>query len=162
MKEKILQNISKNSRLSSEDLAAMLSASPEEIEQAMREMEEQGIICGYPTLINWDKTENDERVTALIELKVSPERGRGFDKVAERIYQFEEVESLYLMSGGFDLTVIIVGKSMKEVARFVSTKLAPMESIVSTATHFVLKKYKEHGLSLVEGKPADERQLITP
>lgn len=162
MKEKILQNISKNSRLSSEDLAAMLSATPEEIEQAMREMEEQGIICGYPTLINWDKTENDERVTALIELKVSPERGRGFDKVAERIYQFEEVESLYLMSGGFDLTVIIVGKSMKEVARFVSTKLAPMESIVSTATHFVLKKYKEHGLSLVEGKPADERQLITP
>lgn len=162
MKEKILQNISKNSRLTSEDLAAMLSATPEEIEQAMREMEEQGIICGYPTLINWDKTENDERVTALIELKVSPERGRGFDKVAERIYQFEEVESLYLMSGGFDLTVIIVGKSMKEVARFVSTKLAPMESIVSTATHFVLKKYKEHGLSLVEGKPADERQLITP
>lgn len=162
MKEKILQNISKNSRLTSEDLAAMLSATPEEIEQAMQEMEEQGIICGYPTLINWDKTENDERVTALIELKVAPERGRGFDKVAERIYQFEEVESLYLMSGGFDLTVIIVGKSMKEVARFVSTKLAPMESIMSTATHFVLKKYKEHGLSLVEGKSADERQLITP
>lgn len=162
MKEKILQNISKNSRLTSEDLAAMLAATPEEIEQAMQEMEEQGIICGYPTLINWDKTENDERVTALIELKVAPERGRGFDKVAERIYQFEEVESLYLMSGGFDLTVIIVGKSMKEVARFVSTKLAPMESIVSTATHFVLKKYKEHGLSLVEGKSADERQLITP
>ena len=162
VKEKILQNISKNSRLTSEDLAAMLSATPEEIEQAMQEMEEQGIICGYPTLINWDKTENDERVTALIELKVAPERGRGFDKVAERIYQFEEVESLYLMSGGFDLTVIIVGKSMKEVARFVSTKLAPMESIMSTATHFVLKKYKEHGLSLVEGKSADERQLITP
>ncbi len=162
MKEKILQNISKNSRLTSEDLAAMLAATPEEIELAMQEMEEQGIICGYPTLINWDKTENDERVTALIELKVAPERGRGFDKVAERIYQFEEVESLYLMSGGFDLTVIIVGKSMKEVARFVSTKLAPMDSIVSTATHFVLKKYKEHGLSLVEGKSADERQLITP
>lgn len=162
MREKILQNISKNSRLSSEDLAAMLSATPEEIEQAIREMEEQGIICGYPTLINWDKTEEDERVTALIELKIVPQRGRGFDKVAERIYQFEEVESLYLMSGGFDLTVIIVGKSMKEVARFVSTKLAPMESIMSTATHFVLKKYKEHGLSLVEGKASDERQLITP
>lgn len=162
MKEKILQNISKNSRLSSEDLAAMLAATPEEIQQAMQEMEEQGIICGYPTLINWDKVEDDDRITALIELKVAPERGRGFDKVAERIYQFEEVESLYLMSGGFDLTVIIVGKSMKEVARFVATKLAPMESIVSTATHFVLKKYKEHGLSLVEGKASDERQLITP
>ena len=162
MKEKILQNISKNSRLSTEDLAAMLAATPEEIQQAMQEMEEQGIICGYPTLINWDKVEDDDRITALIELKVAPERGRGFDKVAERIYQFEEVESLYLMSGGFDLTVIIVGKSMKEVARFVATKLAPMESIVSTATHFVLKKYKEHGLSLVEGKASDERQLITP
>ena len=162
MKEKILQQISKNSRLSSEDLAAMLAATPEEIQQAMQEMEEQGIICGYPTLINWDKVEDDDRITALIELKVAPERGRGFDKVAERIYQFEEVESLYLMSGGFDLTVIIVGKSMKEVARFVATKLAPMESIVSTATHFVLKKYKEHGLSLVEGKASDERQLITP
>ena len=162
MKEKILQNISKNSRLSTEDLAAMLAATPEEIQQAMQEMEEQGIIWGYPTLINWDKVEDDDRITALIELKVAPERGRGFDKVAERIYQFEEVESLYLMSGGFDLTVIIVGKSMKEVARFVATKLAPMESIVSTATHFVLKKYKEHGLSLVEGKASDERQLITP
>lgn len=162
MKEKILQNISKNSRLSTEDLAAMLAATPEEIQQAMQEMEDQGIICGYPTLINWDKVEDDDRITALIELKVAPERGRGFDKVAERIYQFEEVESLYLMSGGFDLTVIIVGKSMKEVARFVATKLAPMESIVSTATHFVLKKYKEHGLSLVEGKASDERQLITP
>lgn len=161
MKEKILQNISKNSKLSTEDLAAMLAATPEEIEEAITEMEREGVICGYPTLINWDKTDC-ERVTALIELKVAPERGRGFDKVAERIYQFEEVKSLYLMSGGFDLTVIIDGKSMKEVARFVATKLAPMESIVSTATHFVMKKYKEHGLSLVEGKTGDERQLITP
>ncbi len=161
MKEKILKNIAKNSKLSTEDLAAMLSATPEEIEQALKAMEEDGVICGYPTLINWDKTDC-ERVTALIEVKVSPERGRGFDKVAERIYQFEEVESLYLMSGGFDLTVIIDGKSMKEVARFVATKLAPMDSIVSTATHFVLKKYKEHGLPLVQEKKGDERQLITP
>jgi DNA-binding Lrp family transcriptional regulator len=161
VKEKILKNIAKNSKLSTEDLAAMLSATPEEIEQALKAMEEDGVICGYPTLINWDKTDC-ERVTALIEVKVSPERGRGFDKVAERIYQFEEVESLYLMSGGFDLTVIIDGKSMKEVARFVATKLAPMDSIVSTATHFVLKKYKEHGLPLVQEKKGDERQLITP
>lgn len=113
---KILRNIAKNGKLSTEDLAAMLAASPEEIEKEMNAMEEQGIICGYPTLINWDKT-GCEHVTALIEVTVAPERGRGFDKVAERIYQFDEVESLYLMSGsGFDLTVIIVGKTMKEVA----------------------------------------------
>lgn len=161
MQEKILRNIATNSKLSTEDLAAMLEATPEEIQQQVRQMEEQGIICGYPTLINWDKADC-EHVTALIEVKVTPERGRGFDKVAERIYQFEEVESLYLMSGGFDLTVIIDGKSMKEVAMFVATKLATMESVMSTATHFVLKKYKEYGLSLVSEKKGDERQLITP
>lgn len=161
MQERILRNIVKNSKLSTEDLAAMLEASPEEIDREMQEMEKQGIICGYPTLINWDRA-NCEHVTALIEVTVAPERGRGFDKIAERLYQFDEVESLYLMSGGFDLTVIIVGKTMKEVAWFVATKLAPMESVMSTATHFVLKKYKEHGLSLVTEKSSDERQLITP
>jgi len=147
MQEKILRNIAKNGKLSTEDLAAMLAASPEEIEKEMNAMDKTG--C--------------EHVTALIEVTVAPERGRGFDKVAERIYQFDEVESLYLMSGsGFDLTVIIVGKTMKEVAWFVATKLAPMESVMSTATHFVLKKYKEHGLSLVAEERGDERQLITP
>ena len=161
MKERLLKIIAANSRLSTEDLAAMLSAEPGEVEKALSEMEKDGVICGYPTLINWDKTDC-ENVTALIEVKISPERGRGFDKVAERLYQFEEVESLYLMSGGFDLTVIISGRSMKEVAWFVATKLAPMDSVVSTGTHFVLKKYKEYGLSLVEGKTRDERQLITP
>lgn len=161
MKEKILRNIAKNGKLSTEDLAAMLDSTPEEIEKEIKQMEEEGVICGYPTLINWDKTDC-ERVTALIEVKVIPERERGFDKIAERIYQFEEVESVYLMSGGFDLTVIIDGRSMKEVARFVTTKLSPMKSIQSTATYFVLKKYKEHGLPMVEGKSGDERQLITP
>lgn len=161
MKEKILRNIAKNGKLSAEDLAAMLDSTPGEIEKEIRQMEADGVICGYPTLINWDKTDC-ERVTALIEVKVIPERERGFDKIAERIYQFEEVESVYLMSGGFDLTVIIDGRSMKEVARFVTTKLSPMKSIQSTATYFVLKKYKEHGLPMVEGKSGDERQLITP
>lgn len=161
MREKILRNIAKNGKLSSEDLAAMLDFSREEVEKEIEAMEKEGVICGYPTLINWDKTDC-ERVTALIEVEVTPERHRGFDKIAERIYQFDEVESVYLMSGGFDLTVIIDGRSMKEVARFVTTKLAPMESIKSTATYFVLKKYKEHGLPLVEEKSGDERQLITP
>lgn len=160
MREKILQAIDKNSKLTPQDLAAMLGSTTSEVEIILRELEEEAIICGYPTLINWDKTDC-EKVTALIEVKVTPQRGQGFDKIAERIYKFDEVESVYLMSGGFDLTVIIEGKSMKEVATFVSSKLAPMEAVLSTATHFVLKKYKEHGLPLVHEKN-DERMLITP
>ena len=161
MRDKILKNLARNARLSSKDLAAMLDSSPEEIKAMIAEMEEQGIICGYPTLINWDKT-GDERVTAVIEVKTAPERGRGFVKIAARIYQFDEVKDVYLMSGNFDFTVIIDGSSMKEVARFVTQKLAPMESVVSCATYFVLKKYKEHGIPLEKIKDTDERQLIVP
>ncbi|MBR6230116.1 MAG: Lrp/AsnC family transcriptional regulator [Eubacterium sp.] len=161
MRDKILKNLVLNARLSSEDLAAMLDATPEEIRNAIKEMEEEGIICGYPTLINWDKT-GDEKVTAVIEVKTAPERGRGFDKIAARIYQFDEVKDVYLMSGNFDFTVTIDGSSMKEVAKFVTQKLAPMESIVSCATYFVLKKYKQHGVPLEKLKDTDERQLITP
>ena len=162
LKEKILAIMEKNSKVSVEDLAVLLGDTEDNVSRAIYEMEQDKIICGYHTLINWDNT-SEEKVVALIEVKVTPQRGMGFDKIAERIYQFDEVESLYLMSGsGFDLTVIIVGKTMKEVAWFVATKLAPMESVMSTATHFVLKKYKEHGLSLVAEERGDERQLITP
>lgn len=161
MRENILRNISKNSKLTASDLADMLDSSEREVKKEITNMEREGIICGYPALVNWDKTDC-ERVTALIEVKVAPQRGLGFDKVAERIYQFEEVESVYLMSGGFDLTVIIDGRSMKEVANFVSTKLSPLESVLSTATYFVLKKYKEHGLPMEKKKSTDERMLITP
>jgi DNA-binding Lrp family transcriptional regulator len=160
MREKILAAIDKNSRLTAADLAVMLGADEEEIRTAIKDMEDEHVICGYPTLINWDMVKC-ERVTALIEVKVTPQRGLGFDKIAERIYQFDEVQSVYLMSGGFDLTVIIEGKTMREVANFVAAKLAPMDAIQSTATHFVLKKYKEHGLPLVEIKQ-DERMLISP
>lgn len=160
MREKILTAIDKNSKLSVADLAIMLGTTEEEVANTIKELEEETIICGYPTLINWDKV-HCERVTALIEVKVTPQRGLGFDKIAERIYQFNEVQSVYLMSGGFDLTVIIEGKTMREVANFVSEKLAPMDAVLSTATHFVLKKYKEHGLPLVQTKH-DERMLITP
>lgn len=161
MRDEILRNLAKNSKIEMEELAAMLDEKPEVVAECVREMEESGVICGYPALINWDKTDQ-EVVTALIEVKVAPQRGRGFDKVAGRIHQFEEVASVYLMSGGFDLTVMIEGKSMKEVARFVSTKLAPMESIMSTATYFVMKKYKEHGIPLEKAGDKDERMLITP
>lgn len=161
MKKQILDAISKNSRFSTEDLAALLATDPETIRQKIKEMEEDNVICGYPTLINWDNTEH-EKVTALIEVKVTPQRDMGFNKVAERIYRFEEVESLYLMSGGFDLTVIIQGRSMKEVARFVTEKLSTLEYVNSTATYFVLKKYKEHGLVMTKDTDKAERMLITP
>ncbi len=160
LREAILTAIDKNAKLSARDLSVMLGFTEEEVAAAVAEMEADSVICGYPTLIDWDKTDR-ERVTALIEVKVTPQRGQGFDKIAERIYKFEEVESVYLMSGGFDLTVIIDGKSMREVANFVSGKLAPMEAVLSTATHFVLKKYKEHGITLT-GEVEDERMLITP
>lgn len=161
LRDKILNTISKNSRFSATELAAMLGSDEESVKQEISQMEEENVICGYPALINWDKTDC-EKVTALIEVKVTPQRDMGFNKVAERIYKFDEVESVYLMSGGFDLTVIIAGKSMKEVARFVSEKLSTLEYVNSTATYFVLKKYKEHGLEMTDKHHEPERMLITP
>ena len=159
MKTKILRLIQKNARMNTKDIATMLGLDEALVISAIEEMEQEQIICGYNTIINWDKTE-DERVTALIEVKVAPQRGEGFDRVAERIYNYEEVTSLYLMSGGFDMTVFIEGKTMKEVAQFVSRKLAPMEGVLSTSTHFVLKKYKETGTKLEQQKK-DERLVVT-
>lgn len=161
MREKLLNVIAKNSRISVEELGIILGLSKEEIECEIKKMEEEGIICGYLTLINWENVDC-EKVTALIEVKVTPQRGQGFEKIAERIYKFDEVETVYLMSGGFDLTVMIVGRNMQEISNFVWNKLAPLESVTSTATYFVLKKYKEHGLALVDGVQEDERMLITP
>ena len=142
------------------DLAALLGESEAAVANEIADMEKENIICGYHTMINWDNTGN-EKVIALIEVKVTPQRGMGFDKIAERIYQYSEVNSVYLMSGAFDFTVIIEGKTMREVAQFVSEKLSPMDSVLSTATHFVLKKYKDHGTVMYE-KPGDERMMITP
>ena len=160
MREKILAIIEKNSRIDLKDLAALLGESEAAVANEIAEMEKENIICGYHTMINWDNT-GDEKVIALIEVKVTPQRGMGFDKIAERIYQYSEVNSVYLMSGAFDFTVIIEGKTMREVAQFVSEKLSPMDSVLSTATHFVLKKYKDHG-TVMCGKAEDERMMITP
>ncbi|HHT97677.1 MAG TPA: Lrp/AsnC family transcriptional regulator [Clostridiales bacterium] len=160
MKEKILAAIDKNSKITPSDLAVMLGADEKEVVKTIKELEDERIICGYPTLINWDRVQT-EIVTAMIEVKVTPQRGLGFDKIAERIYMYDEVEAVYLMSGGFDLTVFIEGKSMQEVARFVSEKLSPMEAILSTSTHFVLKRYKQHGLHM-DYKKEDERMSIIP
>ena len=129
------------------------------IAQMLGMEEKENVIVGYKTIVNWDKTDKDV-VVALIELRITPQRGEGFEKVAERIYKYPQVKSLYLMSGAYDLAVTIEGKSMKEVALFVAQKLAPMDSIISTATHFVLKKYKEEGI-VFEDDEKDTRQVIT-
>jgi len=157
---RILESLDQNARLTAKDLAVMLGEDEAKVAAEIRRLEEELVICGYPTLIDWDKTDKHQ-VTAMIEVKVTPQRGKGFDEIAERIYQFDEVEAVYLMSGGFDLTVMLRGSSLKSIAEFVSGKLAPMESVLSTATHFVLKKYKEHGIPLVQ-RQEDERMLITP
>lgn len=160
MREEILTMIEKNHKLSTKDLADMFGVDEALIISEIAKMEEEKVICGYHTLINWDKTEK-ELVTALIEVKVTPQRGRGFDEIAERIYNFPQVKSVYLMSGSFDLTVVIEGKTMKEVAMFVSEKLAPLEAVLSTATHFILKKYKDHG-TVMEAVTKPERMAILP
>ena len=143
--EDILEVLEKNSRYTDEEIAVMTGKTVEEVREAIRDYEERSIIAGYTTLINWENT-GRETVTALIEVQITPQRGVGFDKVAERIYKFPQVKACYLMSsGGFDLTVIVEGKTMKEVAMFVSDKLSIQEYVTGTATHFVLKKYKDHG-----------------
>ena len=146
-------------RIDRSKIAAMLRVDETEVAGKMGEMEKNNVIVGYKTIVNWDKTDRDV-VTALIELRITPQRGEGFDKVAKRIYKYPQVRSLYLMSGAYDLAVTIEGKSMKEVALFVAQKLAPMDSIISTATHFVLKKYKEEGI-VFEDDEKDTRQVIT-
>lgn len=161
MREKILAFMEKNSRIELKDLAVILGESEAAVANEIADMEKEHIICGYHTLINWDNT-SDEKVVALIEVKVTPQRGMGFDKIAERIYQYNEVNAVYLMSGAYDFTVFIEGKTMREVALFVSEKLSTLESVLSTATHFVLKKYKDHGTVLSKSQNRDERMLITP
>ena len=146
-------------RIDRSKIDAMLRMDETEVAAKMAEMEKNNVIVGYKTIVNWDKTDRDV-VTALIELRITPQRGEGFDKVAKRIYKYPQVRSLYLMSGAYDLAVTIEGKSMKEVALFVAQKLAPMDSIISTATHFVLKKYKEEGI-VFEDDEKDTRQVIT-
>lgn len=156
--EEILEILEKNSRRTSEEIAIMTGKPLGEVHEAIQKYEADKVIVGYTALVNWEKT-GKESVIALIEVKVTPQRGEGFDKVAERIYLFPEVKACYLMSGSFDLTVIIEGKTMKEVALFVAEKLAPLESVLSTATHFVLKKYKDKG-TIFEDKILDDREAI--
>ena len=160
IRKKILGILEKDARLNAKDIASMLGCDAGETAAEINAMEKENIICGYHAFINWDKTD-DEKISALIELKVMPQRGNGFDKIAEKIYQFPEVESLYLMSGGYDFTVILKKATMKEIAFFVSSKLAVIDEVQSTATHIVLVRYKDHGTSFIEPHK-DLRMVVTP
>ena len=145
MNTKLLRLLEEDCTLNTAQLAAAADMSEDAVKAEIREMENDRIILGYKAIVDWDRTQL-ESVTALIEVKVTPQRGEGFDRVAERIYQYDEVESVYLMSGAFDLTVIISGRTLKEVAQFVGEKLATIEDVTGTATHFILRKYKEKHL----------------
>ncbi|BAK46614.1 transcriptional regulator [Clostridium sp. SY8519] len=160
IREKILSYLEKNSRVGIDELAVILGEDEIIVANEIKAMEEENIIVGFHTLINWDKT-NIEQVTGLIEVSCTPQRGQGFDSIAERIYNYPEVKAVYLISGSFDLLITIEGKSLREVAMFVSEKLSPMDSITGTKTNFILKKYKDHGTVMV-GRKKDERMLMTP
>ncbi len=157
--EKLLQLLEDDGRLTPEQLAVMCGYDDAAtVAETIDRLEKEGVILGYKALVDWDKTDR-EYVSALIELKVAPQRDRGFDRIAEKIYNYPEVQSVYLMSGGFDLMLMIEGKTMKEVAYFVAYKLAPIEDVVSTATHFVLKKYKDKGV-ICRAPEKDERESL--
>ncbi len=160
MKEELLSIIEKNSRIGLDELAVLLGSDEKTVLDELSNLEKEGVICGYHTLIDWEKT-NIEKVSALIEVRVTLQRGEGFDKTAKRIYNYPEVKSVYLISGGFDLLVTLEEKSLKDIANFVSQKLSTLESVLSTATHFILKRYKDHG-EILDKKKEDSREIITP
>ena len=155
---KLLQLIESDCTLTTAQLSAMTGMEEAQVEAAVKQLEEEKIILGYQAVVDWDQTQR-ENVTALIEVKVTPQRGEGFDRVAERIYQYDEVQSVYLMSGAYDLTVIISGRSLKEVAHFVGEKLATIEDVTGTATHFILHKYKENHL-IFERREAQQERFV--
>ena len=158
MNTELLTLLEKDARLTPAQLGTMLGRDEQSVSDEIAEYEKNHIILGYPALIDWTKTD-DELVTALIEVRISPQRGDGFDRIAERIYQFEEVESMYLMSGAYDFTVIISGRTLKEVANFVSARLSTIDGVIGTATHFILRKYKEKH-TIFENIPVQEERMI--
>ena len=158
MREQILTFIEKNSRIDLKELAIILGVEEAMVANELQAMEQEGIICGYHTMIDWSKT-STEKVTALIEVRVTPQRGMGFDKVAERIYNYPEVNSVYLISGGFDLMVTLEGRTLREISQFVSDKLSALDQVLSTKTNFILKKYKDHG-TVMAPKAKDERIMM--
>lgn len=160
LKYQILRLIETNSKLTSNEIAIMLNKDEEQIIKNIAELEADKVICAYTTLINWEKTANDD-CSAMIELKITPQRGEGFDTIAEKIYLYPEVDSLFLMSGSYDLLVQLKAAPMRTIANFVANKLAVIEEVQSTATHIILKKYKNQGV-IFEKSKTDNRQVVTP
>ncbi len=158
MREKLLKLIEKNSRVDVAALAEKLGTDETTIVNEMADMEREGIICGYHTMINWDKVGGDS-VTALIEVRVTPQKERGFDRLAKQIYSFPDINSVYLISGGYDFLVIMEGKTLREAAHFVNEQLAVMDGVISTATHFILKKYKDHGTIMDVGTRSERKPV---
>jgi DNA-binding Lrp family transcriptional regulator len=159
IKDEILEILTDDSRTSPAEMALMLGKTESEVLASIKELEDDNVIVKYHTMINWDKTD-DPRVEALIEVKVVPQRDRGFDAIARRIYRFEEVKSVYLMSGSYDLKVLVEGETMRQIAFFVAEKLSTIEGVLSTATHFVLKKYKDD--HVIMDDETDERLMVSP
>jgi DNA-binding Lrp family transcriptional regulator len=157
----IVEILEKNSLIQIEDIAKMALLTADEVKNIIKKLEDEKIILRYLTVVDWSKVDGHEGVTAMIDVKVTPKRGVGFDEVAQRIYRFKEVQSVYLMSGAYDLSVIIEGRSMNEVARFVSEKLSTLESVISTTTHFILKKYKHDG-TIFDQLDEDKRIVVSP
>ena len=157
--EKLLDLLSENARLTTAQLAVMMNTTEKEVEDQIAAYEKSGVIKGYRALINWEKVD-ENKATALIELRVTPKPEHGFDEIAHRVMQFEEVESVYLMSGGYDLAVMVRGKSMQEIAMFVARRLSLLDSVISTATHFILTRYKDGGVILDSEEETDERRSV--
>lgn len=158
--EKILSLMHRDCRSSLEEMSTMLGIPMAEVAEIIDKLEKDGVILGYGARINWDKAYGSSTVTAYIELKVSPQRNRGFDRIAERIYQFPQVKAINLMSGSYDFGITVEGDNIREISLFVSEHLAPMESVISTATHFVLKRYKYDGVVCCKPEK-DEREVIS-
>lgn len=156
----ILEILSDDARVSADQIAVMTGYDVEEVRRAVKRLEDDRVLVKYPAMINWERTDK-EMVQAVIEVRVQPQRDRGFDAIAARIYQFEEVTSLYLMSGGYDLMVMVEAPTLKQLASFVSSKLSTLETVTGTATHFMLKTYKYGGV-IFEGDPADRRLAVSP
>lgn len=161
LKKEILEILGRDARAAVKDMAVMLGAKEADVKAAIAELERDRVIVQYNTVIDWNKM-GDESVQALIEVRVTPQRGKGFDDIARRIYGFHEVHATYLMSGAYDLMVLVQGNSMKEVAFFVAEKLSTIEGVLSTATHFVLKKYKDNGVIVEGDESSDDRLAVTP
>ncbi len=155
----LLSLLNENARLTNAQLAVMLGKTEEEVEKEISYYQQKGIIKGYKALINWEKVDH-HKTTALIELKVQPKKESGFDEIAKKIMQFSKVESVYLMSGGFDLAVMVHGDSIQDIAMFVAKRLSPLDSVLSTATHFILTRYKEGDVILTSPKEEDRRNLL--